>query len=58
MTAEYNLSIEFEGEFVVNVDLSPDTVTYEFELTGRGSGEYAIYIDGELLRTEKVDFGA
>ena len=58
MTAEYNLSIEFEGEFVVNVDLSPDTVTYEFELTGRGSREYAIYIDGELLRTEKVNFDA
>ena len=43
---------------VVNVDITPDTATYEFSLTGRGSGEYCIYIDGELLRTEKVDFGA
>ena len=57
-TAEYNLSIEFEEEMVVNVDLPPDTATYEFELTGRGSSEYSIYIDGVLLRTEKVDFGA
>ena len=57
-TEEYNLAIEFEEEMVVNVQITPDTVTYEFELTGRGSGEYAIYIDGELLRTEKVDFGA
>ncbi|MBE6951590.1 MAG: Stk1 family PASTA domain-containing Ser/Thr kinase [Ruminococcaceae bacterium] len=57
-TEEYNLSIEFEEEMVVNVDLTPDTATYEFTLTGRGTGEYSIYIDGELLRTEKVDFGA
>jgi beta-lactam-binding protein with PASTA domain len=57
-TEEYNLSIEFEEEMVVNVDITPDTATYEFSLTGTGSGEFAIYIDGELLRTEKVDFGA
>ena len=57
-TEDYNLSIEFEEEMVVNVDVTPDTATYEFSLTGRGSGEYSIYIDGELLRTEKVDFGA
>ena len=57
-TEDYNLSIEFEEEMVVNVDITPDTATYEFSLTGRGSGEYSIYIDGELLRTEKVDFGA
>ena len=57
-TEEYNLSIEFEEEMVVNVDITPDTVTYEFTLTGSGSGEFAIYIDGELLRTEKVNFGA
>ena len=57
-TEEYNLSIEFEEEMVVSVDLTPDTATYEFTLTGRGTGEYSIYIDGELLRTEKVDFGA
>ena len=57
-TEEYNLSIEFEEEMVVNVDVTPDTATYEFSLTGTGSGEFAIYIDGELLRTEKVDFHA
>ena len=57
-TEEYNLSIEFEEEMVVNVDITPDTATYEFSLTGTGSGEFAIYIDGELLRTEKVDFHA
>ena len=57
-TEEYNLSIEFEEEMVVNVQLTPDTATYEFTLTGRGSSEYSIYIDGELLRTEKVEFGA
>ena len=57
-TEEYNLSIEFEEEMVVNVQISPNTATYEFTLTGTGSGEYSIYIDGELLRTEKVDFGA
>ena len=57
-TEEYNLSIEFDEEMVVNVDVTPDTATYEFSLTGRGSGEFAIYIDGELLRTEKVDFDA
>ena len=57
-TEAYNLAIEFEEEMVVNVDLTPDTATYEFELTGRGSGEYAIYIDGELLRTEQVNFDA
>ncbi len=58
MTEEYNLSIEFDEEMVVNVDLSPDTATYEFTLTGRGTGEYAIYIDGVLLRTETVNFDA
>ena len=57
-TEEYNLSIEFDEEMVVNVDVSPDTATYEFSLTGRGSGEFAIYIDGELLRTETVNFDA
>ena len=58
MTEEYNLSIEFEEEIVVNVHLTPDTATYEFTLTGRGTGEYSIYIDGELLRTETVNFNA
>ena len=58
MTAEYNLSIEFEEEMVVNVHLTPDTATYEFTLTGRGVGEYEIYIDGVLLRTETVNFDA
>ena len=57
-TEEYNLAIEFDEEMVVNVDLSPDTATYEFTLTGRGTGEYAIYIDGVLLRTETVNFDA
>ena len=58
MTEEYNLSIEFEEEMVVNVQLEPGTATYEFTLTGRGSGEFSIFIDGELLRTETVDFNA
>ena len=57
-TEEYNLAIEFDAEMVVNVDLSPDTATYEFTLTGRGTGEYSIYIDGELLRPETVNFDA
>ena len=57
-TEEYNLAIEFEEEMVVNVDITPDTATYEFSLTGTGSGEFSIYIDGELLRTETVDFHA
>ena len=57
-TEEYNLAIEFEEEMVVNVDITPDTATYEFTLTGTGSGEFAIYIDGELLRTETVNFDA
>ena len=57
-TEEYNLAIEFEEEMVVNVDVTPDTATYEFTLTGTGSGEFAIYIDGELLRTETVNFDA
>ena len=58
MTEEYNLAIEFEEEIVVNVHLTPDTATYEFTLTGRGTGEYSIFIDGELLRTETVNFDA
>ena len=57
-TEEYNLAIEFDEEMVVNVDITPDTATYEFTLTGTGSGEYSIFIDGELLRTEKVNFDA
>ena len=57
-TEEYNLSIEFDEEMVVNIQISPDTATYEFTLTGRGTGEYAIYIDGELYRTETVNFDA
>ena len=57
-TEEYNLSIEFDEEMVVNIQISPDTATYEFTLTGRGTGEYAIYIDGVLLRTETVNFDA
>ena len=58
MTEEYNLSIEFEEEMVVNVQLTPDKTTYEFALTGRGTGEFTIFIDGELFRTETVDFNA
>ena len=58
MTEEYNLAIEFEEEMVVNIQISPDTATFEFSLTGRGTGEYAIYIDGELLRTETENFDA
>ena len=57
-TEEYNLSIEFEEEMVVNVQIAPNTAIYEFTLTGTGSGEFSIYIDGELLRTEKVNFDA
>ena len=57
-TEEYNLSVEFDEEIVVNVHLTPDTATYEFTLTGRGTGEYSIFIDGELLRTETVNFDA
>ena len=57
-TEEYNLSIEFDEEMVVNVQITPDTATYEFSLTGRGTGEYSIFIDGELLRTETVNFNA
>ena len=57
-TEEYNLSIEFDEEMVVNDQIAPDTATYEFTLSGRGTGEFSIYIDGVLLRTEKVDFGA
>ena len=58
LTEEYNLSVEFDEEIVVNVHLTPDTATYEFTLTGTGTGEYSIYIDGELLRTETVNFDA
>ncbi len=57
-TEEYSLSIWFEEEMVVHVQLAPETATYEFSLTGTGSGTYEIWIDDELLRTEKVDFGA
>ena len=57
-TEEYSLSIWFEDEMVVHVQLTPDTATYEFSLTGTGSGTYEIWIDDELLRTEKVDFNA
>ena len=57
-TEEYNLSVEFDEEIVVNVHLTPDTATYEFTLSGRGTGEYSIFIDGELLRTETVNFDA
>ena len=58
MTEEYNLAIWFEDEMVVNVHLTPDTTSYEFTLTGRGSGEFIIEIDGVVLRTEKVNFDA
>ena len=58
MTEEYNLAVEFDEEIVVNVHLTPDTATYEFTLTGTGTGTYSIYIDGELLRTETVNFDA
>ena len=58
LTEEYNLSVEFDEEIVVNVHLTPDTATYEFTLTGTGTGTYSIYIDGELLRTETVNFDA
>ena len=58
MTEEYNLAIWFEDEMVVNVHLAPDATSYEFTLTGRGSGEFIIEIDGVVLRTEKVNFDA
>ena len=43
---------------VVNVQIAPNTATYEFTLTGIGTGSFSIYIDGELLRTEQVNFDA
>ncbi len=56
-TEEYNLSIHFEDEMVVSTQIQPGTASYPVTLEGSGVGEIEIYINGELLRTEKVDFG-
>ncbi len=56
-TEEYTLTVEFEEEMVANVQIQPGTATYTVTLTGNGQGEIKIFINGELLRTEKVDFG-
>ncbi len=56
-TEEYNLAIHFEEEMVVNAQIQPGTTTYDVTLEGSGTGQIEIYIDGELLRTEQVDFG-
>ena len=58
-TDAYVLRVMFGGDVVVmDALIEPGTETYEFQLTGQGTGEYEIYINDEFLRTEKVDFGA
>ncbi len=58
MTEAYTLRITYEDEVVVlDVTIQPGTTTYSFQMTGTGTGECEIFINGEFLRTEKVDFG-
>ncbi len=58
-TEAYVLRIVYDEEVVVlDVTIQPNTATYSFQLTGRGSGECEIYINDVFWRTEKVDFGA
>ena len=56
---EYTLRVIFGGNtVVVDTLITPGTAAYTFQLTGRDSGVYEVYINDVLWRTEEVGFGA
>ena len=53
----YVLSIRLKGSEVIEPrTIQPGDTSITLELTGTGTQEYTLYIDGDLLRSEKVTF--
>ena len=53
----YVLNIRLKGADVIEPKtIQPGETTITLELTGVGTQEYTLYIDGNLLRSEKVTF--
>ena len=53
----YVLNIQVKGVDVIEPrTIQPGTNSITLELTGTGTQEYVLYIDGDLLRSEKVTF--
>ena len=60
MTEAYKLTIMLGSGVTVldNYEIQPGTGTITVDMTGSGVMYYEIYINGEYLRSEKVDFSA
>ena len=59
-TEPYKLTIMLgSGVTVLNErEIQPGTVSIELSMTGSGVMNYEIYIDGEYVRSERIDFSA
>ena len=59
-TEPYKLTIMLSSGVTVldNYEIQPGTESISVNMTGSGVMDYEIYIDGEYLRSEKVDFSA
>lgn len=56
-TEPYKLTLILAGKTIVDdQEIQPGTASYAVQLKGRGSASLEIWIDGVLIRTEKVDF--
>ncbi len=56
-SGQYKLSLILSGKVVVDDQvIQPGTASYKVKLTGKGSESLEIWVDGVLIRTEKVDF--
>ncbi len=56
-TEPYKLTLILAGKTIVDdQEIQPGTASYAVQLKGRGSASLEIWVDGVLIRTEKVDF--
>lgn len=56
-TEPYKLTLILAGKTIVDdQEIKPGTASYAVQLKGRGSASLEIWVDGVLIRTEKVDF--
>ena len=54
----YTLTVMLGDEKVCEMKIEPGTPSVTVELTGRGSMEYEVYIEGIIYKTGKVDFSS
>ena len=56
-TEPYKLTLILAGKTIVDdQEIQPGMASYAVQLKGRGSASLEIWVDGVLIRTEKVDF--